>query len=47
MGFAWQTGEQKPLDGRLLSRSSVDKSVIKENPSGSFVEEIKIGELAP
>lgn len=34
-------------DGRLLSRSSVDKSVIKENPSGSFVEEIKIGELAP
>lgn len=27
MWFAWQTGEQKPPDGRLLNRSSVDKSV--------------------
>lgn len=44
MRFAWQTGEQEPPDGRLLSRSSVDKSVITENPSGSFVEGIKVGE---
>lgn len=46
MRFAWQTGERKPLDGRLLSRSSMDKSVIKKDPSGTFVEEIKTAFLA-